>query len=76
MKKLFTAHPKSVDETYLTHLKFASNSGLKLIYAGIACIIHSLLPFLFKTTASNTVLRMNQSMSSRGSKNHTSVAEN
>lgn len=75
MKKFFVDHPSSVDETYFTHLRFASKSGLKLVMAGLACIVHSLLPFLFVTTASRTVQNINYLMENRGVKDNASAAE-
>lgn len=65
MKKLFTQHPESVGETYVEHLQIASKSGFKLVVAGFACLIHSIFPFLFITTASRTVQEINQKMVAR-----------
>lgn len=76
MKKFFVEHPRSVDETYFTHLRFASKSGAKLVMAGLACIIHSLFPFLFVTTASRTVQNMNSLMVNRGVKPNNHMSEN
>jgi hypothetical protein len=64
-KNLFTAHPESINETYFRHLCFASLSGLRLIFAGIACIIHSIFPFLFINTASNVVKKIYEKMDNR-----------
>jgi len=55
MLKLFTEHPASVGETYGEHWRFATGTGLTLIGAGLACVVHGLLPFLFVTTGSRTV---------------------
>jgi hypothetical protein len=52
----FTAHPHAVGETYLQHSCVASSVGLKLIAAGFACLVHAVLPFLFVTTGSRTIL--------------------
>ena len=53
IKKLFTEHPHSMDETYFEHLICAASYGLRMIFAGFAAIIHSIFPFLFETTASD-----------------------
>ena len=53
IKKLFTDHPHSMDETYFQHLICAASYGLRMIFAGFAAIIHSIFPFLFETTASD-----------------------
>jgi hypothetical protein len=55
MLRLFTEHPTSVGETYGEHFRFASRTGVTLIVAGCACVIHGLLPFLFVTTGSRTI---------------------
>ena len=53
VKKLFTDHPHSMDETYFEHLICAAGYGLRMIFAGFAAIIHSIFPFIFETTASD-----------------------
>jgi len=53
IKKLFTNHPNSMDETYFEHLICAAGYGLRMIFAGFAAIIHSIFPFIFETTASD-----------------------
>ncbi len=55
MLKLFTDHPASVGETYGEHWRFATGTGLTLIGAGLACMVHGALPFLFTTTGSRIV---------------------
>ena len=53
IKKLFTDHPHSMNETYFEHLICAAGYGFRMIFAGFAAIIHSIFPFLFETTASD-----------------------
>ncbi len=48
----FLDHPNSVGESYSEHFMFASRFGLKLIGAGLAAMVHGLLPFAFESTAS------------------------
>ena len=55
LHRLFTQHPKSVNETYLEHLGVASSFGGRLLTAGAACLVHGLLPFLFVKTGSNAI---------------------
>jgi hypothetical protein len=52
MANPFTAHPASVGETYLQHMRFAFRFGSRMLTGGIAALIHSVFPFLFVTTAS------------------------
>ena len=58
MIRLFTEHPRSVGESYLQHLCFACTFGGRMIGGGVACFVHGLLPFLFLTTGSSTVLSL------------------
>jgi hypothetical protein len=51
--KKFLDHPKKQKETYIEHFYFAFKSSLILFFASIACLIHSIFPFLFENTASN-----------------------
>ncbi len=52
---IFTAHPHSVGETYLQHMRFALKFGSRMIVGGCACIIHAIFPFLFQTTGSRMI---------------------
>jgi len=58
MIRLFTDHPRSVGESYLEHLRFASAFGGAMLAGGIACFLHALLPFICQTTGSRTVLAL------------------
>lgn len=60
--KAFTEHPRSVGETYLEHLGVAGRCGLSMMAAGFACLIHSLLPFVFQNTASDCLTRLHERM--------------
>ncbi len=55
LRKLFAEHPATVNETYGEHLLTAYSFGLRLIGAGLACLVHGLLPFLFLKTGSRTI---------------------
>lgn len=54
-QRLFTEHPASVNETYLQHLCSAMSFGIRMVVAGIACMIHGLLPAMFVTRGSDTI---------------------
>jgi Family of unknown function (DUF6356) len=58
MTNPFTAHPASVGESYGQHFRFAFRFGARMVCGGAAAIVHSVLPFLFTTTAS----RINDSL--------------
>jgi hypothetical protein len=62
VRKLFTEHPASVGETYLVHLAHASRFALHMLILGGACLIHSVLPFLFSNTASRAIAQLHERM--------------
>ena len=61
----FTAHPATAGESYLAHLFTAASFGLQMIAAGLACIVHALLPFLFVRTGSDCICRLHERMMAR-----------
>ncbi len=67
LARLFTAHPGSVDESYLEHMRFAGGFSLKLFAAAFAAAIHAVLPFLFEKTASRMIAEMHARTANRGS---------
>ena len=76
LKRLFSEHPASVDETYLEHLMFACGFGLRMIVGGLACVVHGFLPFLFTRTGSRSVCDLHETLKSNGRpNNHTIDAE-
>jgi hypothetical protein len=60
IRRWFLEHPRSVGETYGQHCAAALSFSLPLLGAGLACAVHAFLPFLFKTTASRAVVRLNE----------------
>lgn len=61
-RSIFIEHPASVDETYLQHCISAFNFGMKMVAAGVACMVHGLLPALFVTRGSDTVCALHERM--------------
>lgn len=57
--RAFTEHPASVGETYTEHLANAVCFGTRMMLAGIACLVHGVLPFLFVRTGSRAVTELN-----------------
>lgn len=55
LDRLLLEHPREIGETYAEHAGHALFIGMKMIAAGLACLVHALLPGLFIRTASNTV---------------------
>ena len=52
------AHLREAGEGYFEHLRFAALVGGMLVGAGIACVIHALIPAFCTRTASRTVERL------------------
>jgi hypothetical protein len=61
----FTSHPTEVGETYAQHLVHAGGAGMKLVGAGLACLVHAVVPFLFVNTASDTIRTMYRGITKR-----------
>ncbi len=53
---MFREHLKISKVTYLQHLVWAVTAGVRLIYAGLASIIHGLIPSLFDGSAPKQVI--------------------
>ena len=62
---MFTEHPASVGETYGQHLVHASYFGGRMVLAGLACMLHALLPFIFVRTGSEAIEQLNARMLAR-----------
>lgn len=65
LKSLFLSHPAACGESYFKHARFALGASATLFGAAFAALIHALVPALFKTTASRTVIRLYPVMSHR-----------
>lgn len=64
-EELFLDHPHSVGEGYFEHQRRAFAFAGALIAAGLACLVHGLLPRLFVTRASDTVLELGETLARR-----------
>lgn len=65
--RLMTNHPRSVNESYFEHMRFAGGFGFALLAAAGAAFIHALLPFCCEKTASAKIAALYQRTSDRGS---------
>jgi Family of unknown function (DUF6356) len=55
LARSFVDHPHSVGETYREHFAVATGFGVRLIAAGLACLVHALVPGWFTRTGSRAV---------------------
>lgn len=62
LKRLFTAHPATVDESYGQHMGVALGFSGRLFLAGLACLVHAVLPWLFVKTGSRAITGLHDSM--------------
>jgi hypothetical protein len=60
--RAFTEHPASVGESYSQHLFRAMCFGIRMVFAGLACLVHGVLPFLFVRTGSRAIAELNDRM--------------
>tara|TARA_R110000824_G_scaffold211202_1_gene397200 strand:+ start:337 stop:576 length:240 start_codon:yes stop_codon:yes gene_type:complete len=67
---LFTEHPASVGENYLTHALMASKIALKLAIAAPMQLIHAVFPFICPPLGSDTasIVKFLEKMSQKARK--------
>ena len=58
-------HLSSAGETYFQHFAFAASVGLMAVGAGLACLIHALVPALCQRTCSTTVALLQELFADR-----------
>lgn len=63
--RLFTEHPRSLGMSWWGHGVGAVKIGLTMIGAGLACLIHAIVPGWFTETAGRTVVRLHSHMQRR-----------
>ncbi len=54
-QRLFTDHPRTLGMSYVGHGLGAAKIAFVLLGAGVACLIHSIVPGWFTQTAGKTV---------------------
>ena len=52
---IFLDHPRSVGESYGSHMKFAAGFGWQLARAAAAAFLHALIPCLCADTSGNII---------------------
>ncbi len=74
MSNPLSDHLASVDETYVEHMGHAFSFGGAMILAGVACLIHGLMPNLFVRTGSRTISALHGRMVTHRRKSATTGA--
>jgi len=63
--RIFVNHPRSVDETYFEHMRFAGWFASRLFAAGGAALVHAFVPCLFEKTAGRMIGEMHARLAHR-----------
>jgi Family of unknown function (DUF6356) len=61
-RRLFTDHPASVNESYLQHMTSASAFGVRMVWGGLVCFVHAIIPAIGSTTASDMICKLHDRM--------------
>ena len=56
-------HLNEVNETYFQHMRIAFTIGFTMLVIGVLCLIHGLIPGLFKKTGSKQIAKMYEMVS-------------
>ena len=64
-RRLFLDHPATVGESYFEHFGVAARTGMTLVGAGAAALVHAVLPCVFKTTGSRTIIRLHREIAEK-----------
>lgn len=65
LDRWFLAHPASVDETYLQHMRFALGFAFWLTVAAAAALAHAIVPAVCETTAGGILRKLTARMEAR-----------
>ena len=65
LHKALLDHPRSVDESYFQHMKFALAFSAGLFLAAFAAMVHALVPGLCERTASRKIEELHHRMHNR-----------
>jgi hypothetical protein len=57
-ERLFVEHPRSLGMSWARHGAGAVAIGVRLVGAGLACLVHAVVPGLFTQTAGKTITDM------------------
>jgi hypothetical protein len=65
LDRMFLEHPRSLGMSWVGHGAGAVLISVRLLGAGLACLVHALVPGFFTQTAGKTVTRMYDHMMRR-----------
>jgi len=65
IRRLFLSHPQQAGESYFQHQRVALSFALPLLGAGLAAVIHALVPGLCETTAGDAIRKLHARLEKR-----------
>jgi len=65
IRRLFLSHPQQVGESYFQHQRVALSFALPLLGAGLAAVIHAIVPGLCETTAGDAIRKLHARLEKR-----------
>lgn len=63
--RLLFDHPSKVGETYAEHAGIASRFGGSMVFGGLKCLVHAVLPAVFERSASDCVAKLHRELERR-----------
>ena len=64
-RRLFLSHPQQVGESYFQHQRVALSFAVPLLGAGLAAIVHAVVPGLCEQTAGDIVRKLHARLEQR-----------
>ncbi|HET7083898.1 MAG TPA: DUF6356 family protein [Rhizomicrobium sp.] len=64
-RRLFLSHPRQAGESYFQHQRTALSFALPLMGAGLAAMVHAIVPGLCETTAGDAIRRLHARLEQR-----------
>ncbi len=61
-RRLFSDHPASVNESYGQHLVNAMGFSFRMIWGGITCLVHAVIPGVCCTKGSDMICELHEKM--------------
>jgi len=65
IRRLFLEHPQKAGESYFRHQRVALSFALPLLGAGLAAMVHAVIPGLCETTAGDAIRKLNARLERR-----------
>ena len=60
--RLFTDHPATVNESYGQHFMSAMGFGFRMIWGGILCLVHAVIPGVYCNKGSDLICELHERM--------------